>query len=1013
MPLPTPQPSPSKHTSESLMDSIPDEYVGEPELQRPPGVLNTKPSPPFDRITSLFEATKDVKPNVRKDRLSVWFDRWREHVGNDLYPAMRLILPHKDRERATYGVKEAGIAKAYIAALGLDKHSKDAIRLIKWKTPTADNPTAGDFPSVVYDVIKARSTVEVGQLSVDEVNEYLDKLSKSGKEVEASKVFTHFYDTCTPEEQRWIIRIILKDLGISIRENSVLPVFHPEAMDMFNTCSDLKRVCWLLPTHDKHASSKEKKIQLFQSFQPMLCKRGKTIKDTVRAMGRQFIMEEKLDGERIQLHKRGHQFFYCSRKGKDYTYLYGMHVGEGSLTPFIQDAFDPRVKDIILDGEMVVWDPELQKYCNFGNLKSAAIDIKSGGENGPRPCFKVFDMLYLKSSAGKETHMTEMPLENRKKTMRALIKEIPGRFECLIHQEGKNLADVEKLLKEVVEQRGEGLVLKSPSSRYILGGRESSWMKVKPDYMDDLGESVDVLVIGGQYGSGSRGGKVSNLVCAVMDDSSTASKNIKRYMSFLRVGSGLTFADYEWIKSRNWKPYEKSRTPDWMRLSTASSIDDTGHVYIEPEDSFVVSVKGASINSTEGYACQMTLRFPRCLGIRHDLSLDDVLTYSDLFTDMVFLIFNDRRAKPPYDKSSIEKLIVEHGGDFTQAFTQRTAEDRLYIYGGKAITPPIKKVIEADEQDILKPQYILDCVKEGDLIHPSSKYYFHATTARKRAGDFEAEEEAEEEEEESKEALAGSPMEEDEEELEKPSKSQTHDGEASATEDEEDVPQSQLDPWLQRQTQQDESTSKRLAAINIEDDTDTEEERPLRSVVRRHDDGSEEDEEDEDEWESKVKSMALGKGKLDQGLLRRMSQVSVNPKSGEGDSMSEEVMGESEDDMQYDDAKLFRHLCFYLDSPANARALGMEVKLSGKLEESVSSDFAKIHLKIIENGGRVISSLDDPKLTHLVVHERDKTRRIELMTRTSQPKRRHLVVPAFIEDSLSEETLLNEDVYEP
>lgn len=72
---------------------------------------------------------------------------------------MRLILPHvclslssllvwylrtylqKDRERATYGLKEAGIAKAFIGALGLDRHSRDATRLMKWKQPTADNVT--------------------------------------------------------------------------------------------------------------------------------------------------------------------------------------------------------------------------------------------------------------------------------------------------------------------------------------------------------------------------------------------------------------------------------------------------------------------------------------------------------------------------------------------------------------------------------------------------------------------------------------------------------------------------------------------------------------------------------------------------------------------------------------------------------------------------------------------------------------------------------------------------------
>ena len=47
----------------------------------------------------------------------------------------------------------------------------------------------------------------------------------------------------------------------------------------------------------------------------MLCKRtvGR-VDDAVKEMqGSQFLIEEKLDGERLQLHKRGNEYFYCSR----------------------------------------------------------------------------------------------------------------------------------------------------------------------------------------------------------------------------------------------------------------------------------------------------------------------------------------------------------------------------------------------------------------------------------------------------------------------------------------------------------------------------------------------------------------------------------------------------------------------------------------------------------------------------------------------------------------------------
>lgn len=70
--------------------------------------------------------------------------------------------------------------------------------------------------------------------------------------------------------------------------------------------------------------------------------------------------------------------------------MYGKHVGTGSLTPYIDSAFDPRIDEyefviqcflssfiylyrIILDGEMLVWDPVSERNLPFGTLKTAAI----------------------------------------------------------------------------------------------------------------------------------------------------------------------------------------------------------------------------------------------------------------------------------------------------------------------------------------------------------------------------------------------------------------------------------------------------------------------------------------------------------------------------------------------------------------------------------------------------------------------------------------------------------------
>ncbi|KIK20153.1 hypothetical protein PISMIDRAFT_13211 [Pisolithus microcarpus 441] len=97
-------------------------------------------SAPFSVLTGLFERlSTERKPERRRRMLSVWFNRWREEVGYDLYPVLRLILPQKDRERAVYGLKEKNIAKIYIKLIPLGMRDPDSLRLLNWKKPVGTN----------------------------------------------------------------------------------------------------------------------------------------------------------------------------------------------------------------------------------------------------------------------------------------------------------------------------------------------------------------------------------------------------------------------------------------------------------------------------------------------------------------------------------------------------------------------------------------------------------------------------------------------------------------------------------------------------------------------------------------------------------------------------------------------------------------------------------------------------------------------------------------------------------
>ncbi|KAJ6591668.1 DNA ligase IV [Mycena vulgaris] len=978
-------------------------------------------SAPFGILVALFEKLQtERKQDRRKKLMRHWFNHWRDEKGHDLYPVLRLILPQKDRERAVYGLKEKNLAKTYIKLIPLGMRDPDAIRLLNWKKPTEHDKTSGDFPTVLFEVVSKRSSVIEGSLSVDELNDILDELSKTmGKQDAQSKILQRVYNRTTPEEQRWIVRIILKDMVISVKETTVFSVFHPDAQDLYNTCSDLKKVAWELWDPSHRLRAEDKAVQLCSAFAPMLCKRPtKTIEGTVKEMGgSEFIIEEKLDGERIQLHKRGNEYFYCSRKGKDYTYLYGKHLAAGSLTPYIDKAFDPRVQDIILDGEMLVWDPVSQCNRPFGKLKTAALD-KSKKEHNPRPCFKVFDLLYLNGQS-----LIEKSTSTRKKNMRACLKEIEGRIEYAVEYRGKTAKDVRTRMDEVMEARGEGLVIKHPASQYVLNGRNMDWIKVKPEYMDNMGETVDVLVVAANYGSGSRGGGVSTLICAVVDDRHPADDGEEpKYSSFVRIGSGLSFADYVWVRDKPWKTWDPKNPPEFLQTAKKSH-EDKGDVYLLPEDSFILKVKAAEIVTSNQYHMGYTMRFPRALSIRDDLNIADCMPasavleslrtvkkrkmesdtgttkkkrkivakkpelipafmgqklkgvdiVSDLFEGTTFVVMADPSSKTrEEDKKELSTLIKANGGSL--ATIPKLQSPIFLVYGGTRKHLELQNYIKKEIYDVIKPQWIIDSIALGQLAPLHKKYFFHATPSRLESEEY------------------GEGEEEDEIKVDEPEAGPS----GLKTEDREDVIQPKIkavdmDPSLADWFKV-EDDEKKIIPDGRDSDSETENDSDNADVA------NEEVDDDLDDW-FKVKPAV--------DAVEPTDHFDDQP---EEETVEEIKMGESEAAMDYDQDLIFKHLCFYLDSPKNAHKNGMTVKT--KQEDAVDKSFAELAKVISENGGKVVD-LDEPKLTHVVIDKRDDGRRVELMKRTSKPKRRHLVIAEFIQACLDEATLLDEDEFNP
>lgn len=192
----------------------------------------------------------------------------------DFYPLMRLLLPQLDLERGGYGVKEKKIAEMYIKAIPLPSTSAQAKKLQHYKNPKYAGLQVGDFTNCLYHVLEHRCISESKKL-IKDVNDDLFKLQKECTNQQLKVQWFQSLMTCyTANEQKWLIRMILKDLKCGVRHESCLKAFHPQALDTYNMTSSLQKVCDIISNPDSILTSNGNlQIELFRPIKPMLAQR--------------------------------------------------------------------------------------------------------------------------------------------------------------------------------------------------------------------------------------------------------------------------------------------------------------------------------------------------------------------------------------------------------------------------------------------------------------------------------------------------------------------------------------------------------------------------------------------------------------------------------------------------------------------------------------------------------------------------------------------------------------------
>ena len=730
---------------------------------------------------------KPAPHEVRRNIIERFISRWRKEVGNDIFPAFRLILPEKDRDRAMYGLKEKAIGKLLVKVMKINKDSEDGYNLLNWKLPgqSSASKMAGDFAGRCFEVISKRPIrTQVGHTTIEEVNLLLDKLSMAGKEESQLPIFDELYSKMNAEELMWLIRIILRQMKVGATERTFFDIWHPDAESLFSISSSLRRVCWELYDPTNRLDGIGRGIALMQCFQPQLAQfqmhSFQKMVDRMRPVegDSAFWIEEKLDGERMQLHlisdneiRGGKRFGFWSRKAKEYTYLYGngLYDENAALTRHIKDAFHEGVQNLILDGEMITWDPEQDAMVPFGTLKTAALsEQRNPFSTGPRPLYRVFDILYLN---GKD--LTNYTLRDRRLALEASINSIHRRLEIHTYVEAQNAADIEPMLRKVVAEASEGLVLKNPRSPYRLNSRNDDWMKVKPEYMMEFGESLDCVVIGGYYGSGHRGGRLSSFLCGLRVDQNQIRQGASpmKCYSFFKVGGGFSAVDYANVRQHTdgkWKEWDPKKPPmDYVELGGGDLQYERPDVWIKPDESVVLEVKAASVTTTGQFRMGFTLRFPRFKRLRTDKDWTSALSVQS-FLDLkrnaetekeskendakAFRIDDGRKKRirdsrkkamivigidspinTPYagpatkildrlsfyimteslepvnkTKADVEQIVKANGGKILQ--THDATHDIVCIADRRTVKVAARE--KANDVDLIRPAWIFDCIRQ-------------------------------------------------------------------------------------------------------------------------------------------------------------------------------------------------------------------------------------------------------------------------------------------------------------
>ena len=473
-------------------------------------------------------------------------------------------------------------------------------KVVEFDDNTLSEAYEGDIGEAVAKVLEnskesRQSTLLSEVLSIASVNQTLSKIADiqgKGSVKEKQSLLTSLFLEASSIEARFLAALVLEDMRTGLSDG----LLAESIAFAFDADSTLVRRAWSfngdlgavarLASQGGQDALRSVSIQVMRGIKPMLATPAQDIESIFDAQTNQYSFEMKLDGARVQIHKKGEEVRIFSRRLSDVTQ---------SLPDIVQIVRETlKSRNVILDGEVLAVDDEGTPYPfqvvmkRFGRTR----DIEEAFKD-TRLVLVLFDAIFIDG-----VQLVDEPYSERRRRLEEIVPS-----DMIVERVVTEEAVLAQAFFEKSHEFGhEGLIAKKLDSLYIPGVRGKHWFKIKHTL-----DTLDLVIVAAEWGHGRRKDWLSDYHLAVRDEESG------EFMVVGKTYKGFTDIEFQDITKR---------LLDLKRSSNKHIVQ------VRPE--IVVEVIASEVQESPTYESGMALRFARISQIREDKGPMDAMTLVEL-----------------------------------------------------------------------------------------------------------------------------------------------------------------------------------------------------------------------------------------------------------------------------------------------------------------------------------------------------------------------------------------------